>query len=154
MADDDGDIQLPSGATTSDAVAAAKLWRARAEEEALRCVALCRERAAAHRQSAINSGASVDLAARAREADKCADKIAMGAMPDGAPTTLALHHASLLANRDQLVLERDRARHAYAELHASHRALMQARDDNARYILELRDRVWALEAALKAREPK
>lgn len=41
--------------------------------------------------------------------------------------------------REQAECDRDRAEQAYAQLHASHRALLVARDDNNTRIIELRD---------------
>ena len=137
---------LPDGTLTDDVALAAKLWRARAEEEAARCATICRARAASHRQTIECTPAQAsDLESRAREADKCAYAIEQGEMPDQTPTTLGRIHKSLLLELDQLILERDRANQAYAQLHADHRALLQARDESAARILELRNRIFALE---------
>jgi hypothetical protein len=46
-------------------------------------------------------------------------------------------------------MERDRANLAFAELHSSHRALTIARDENGARFIELRDRIWQLEAFIR-----
>lgn len=143
---------LPNGELTEDAVRAVEVWQKHAETEAARCAEICRERAESHRQTIVNSGTADkrELDARAREADKCAEKIESGTMLDGRPlSSLGPVNQRLRAERDQLVLERDRANQAYAELHASHRALTIARDDNANMVRELRDVKFACRALVR-----
>lgn len=153
-------FRLPNGEETDDPYLAVGAWEAEAKigrtEEAARCALLCAERAAAHRRTmAAGSGDVAELEHKAREADKCADTIKHGKMPDGSPAScLASVHATCLAERDQLRFERDRADLAFRELHSSHRALEAARDEAAARFVVLRDKVLAYEEQLAVRAAK
>lgn len=167
--DVDGPIyDLPVGQTDS-AELAVGLWQAHAKklheeveglraaetstrrEEAARCALICLERAAGHKRT-LDAGAGVQLQLEwaIREAEKCAANIKMGVQPDGEPATaLAEVHATCLAERDHLRMERDRAEQAYANLHSSHAALTVARDENSTRIVKLRELKFAIEAIVR-----
>lgn len=60
----------------------------------------------------------------------------------------------VLAELELVKMERDRANLAFAELHTSHRALTQARDDNNTTIMRLRETRFAVEAVIRELETR